>query len=86
MFNNAVLRFLRIFVLRYFVPYGNMDQMAEVLLKDRLKQWRGKRSLKEAAAALGVDYPTYRKYETGKRNPCKLAAQQLDRMLLERMP
>jgi transcriptional regulator with XRE-family HTH domain len=60
--------------------------MAESLLKYRLKKWRGSRSLKEAAAALGVDYPTYRKYETGKRNPCKLAAQQIDQLLLQRTP
>jgi hypothetical protein len=55
--------------------------MAEALLKDKLKKWRGSRSLKEAAADLDVDYPTYRKYETGKRNPCKLARAELDRRL-----
>lgn len=58
--------------------------MAEVLFKDRLKQWRKNRSLKEAAADLGVDYPSYRKYETGKRTPCKLALAELDRRMIEK--
>lgn len=68
-------------MLDLFVPIGNIATVSGTLLKDRLKKWRGSRSLKEAAAALGIDYPTYRKYETGKRNPCKLAAAELDRRL-----
>jgi transcriptional regulator with XRE-family HTH domain len=56
------------------------------LLRVRLKAWRGKLSQKEAAAKLDVHYPTYRKYETGKRTPSKLAAAELDRRLVERKP
>lgn len=61
--------------------------MAERPFKDVLKEWRLKMSLKEkmslkqAADVLGVDYPSYRKYETGKRTPCKLAKAQLERMM-----
>ena len=62
---------------------GTWLEMAEALLKDRLKEWRGDRSLKEAAAVLKLDYPTYRKYETGKRSPCKMAMRYLDQLLLE---
>ena len=60
--------------------------MAEALLKDRLKKWRGYRSQKEAAAALKMCYPTYRKYETGHRTPCKLAMRYLDQLILEVKP
>ena len=54
-----------------------------VLLKDRLKLWRGKLSLKEAAAKLDIDYPSYRKYETGKRTPCKLALREIERRIAQ---
>lgn len=54
--------------------------------KDRLKAWRGALSLKEAAAALDIDYPTYRKYETGKRTPCKLALAEIERRMVEDRP
>jgi transcriptional regulator with XRE-family HTH domain len=47
----------------------------------QLKAWRGKRSLKEAAAALDVDYPSYRKWETGKRTPAKLSLCELERRM-----
>jgi hypothetical protein len=57
--------------------------MNESLFKDRLKKWRGKRSLKEAAAVLKLEYGLYRKYETGKRSPCRLATLYLDQLLLE---
>jgi hypothetical protein len=49
--------------------------------KTKLKKWRGQRSLKEAAAAIDVDYPSYRKYETGKRTPCKLALAEIERRM-----
>lgn len=52
-----------------------------MLFKEKLKQWRGKRSLKEAAAVLGIDYPSYRKYETGKRTPCKMAKPEIERRM-----
>lgn len=52
-----------------------------MLLKDRLRKWRGKRYQKEAAAALDLPVPTYRKYETGKRTPNKLAMAELNRRL-----
>jgi len=62
-----------------------VSEQCAVLFKDRLKLWRGKKlSLKEAAALLDVDYPTYRKYETGKRTPCKLALAEIERRLVER--
>src|SRR5215813_3192643 len=56
-------------------------QMATLLLAEKLKAWRGRLSLKEAAAKLDIDYPTYRKYESGKRTPCKLALAELQRRL-----
>lgn len=80
MSNDEPIRFMRIFVVDFYVPIRNSAQMA-ALLKDRLKAWRGKRSLKEAAADLGVDYPSYRKYETGKRTPHKLAMAELERRM-----
>jgi len=46
-----------------------------------LKEWRGKRSLKEAAADLNIDYPSVRKYACGKRTPCKLARAELERRM-----
>lgn len=61
-----------------------MPQSVALLLKDRLKEWRGRYSLKEAAAVLDIDYPTYRKYETGKRTPSKLALAEIERRLQER--
>lgn len=53
------------------------------LLADKIRQWRGRLSLKEAAAALDVDYPTFRKYASGKRTPCKLALAELERRMNE---
>ena len=37
--------------------------------------WRGKKSVKEAAAILDLDYPTMRKYACGKRTPAKLVVE-----------
>jgi len=54
--------------------------MAE-LLKDKIRAWRGKLSLKEAAAVLDIDYPSMRKYAAGKRTPCKLALIELERRM-----
>ena len=54
--------------------------MAE-LLKDRLRQWRGKRRQKEAAADLDVPVATYRKWEYGDREPNTLAQAELDRRI-----
>lgn len=53
------------------------------LLADRLRLWRGKRYIKEAAAILGLPMGTYRKYEEGKRTPNKLAMAELERRLQE---
>lgn len=53
------------------------------LLADRLRQWRGKRYIKEAAAILGLPMGTYRKYEEGKRTPNKLALAELERRITE---
>ncbi len=55
-----------------------------MLLSKRINAWRGKLSLKEAAAKLDIDYATFRKYASGKRTPCKLALAELDRRLSER--
>jgi hypothetical protein len=52
-----------------------------VLFKDALKLWRGSRSLKEAAAVLDIDYPSYRKWETGKRTPVKLSQLEIERRM-----
>jgi len=51
------------------------------LLKDQLREWRGKRRQKEAAADLDIPLPTYRKYEYGKRTPNKLALAELTRRM-----
>jgi transcriptional regulator with XRE-family HTH domain len=53
------------------------------LLADRLRLWRGKRYIKEAADILGIPIGTYRKYEEGKRTPNKLALAELERRLEE---
>ena len=50
-------------------------------LKDQLREWRGKRRQKEAAADLDIPLPTYRKYEYGHRNPNKLAMAELKRRM-----
>lgn len=50
-------------------------------LKDRLREWRGKRRQKEAASDLDIPLPTYRKYEYGKRTPNKLALAELLRRM-----
>jgi transcriptional regulator with XRE-family HTH domain len=54
-----------------------------VLLSDRLKRWRlGKKLLiKEAATTLDIPNGTYRKYESGKRTPNKLARLEIERRL-----
>ena len=62
---------------------GTLGEMADVLLKDRIKEWKGKRSLKECAAALDIDYPSMRKYATGKRTPSKLALAELERRMAQ---
>jgi Helix-turn-helix len=51
------------------------------LLKNRLREWRGKRRQKEAAADLDIPVPTYRKYEYGKRTPNRLALAELNRRM-----
>ena len=60
--------------------------MADSLLKDRIRKWQGKRSLKECAAILDIDYPSMRKYATGKRTPCKLALIELERRMAQAGP
>lgn len=45
---------------------------------ETIRKWKGDLSLKEAAALLGVDYPSFRKYACGKRTPGKLARQMLE--------
>lgn len=62
---------------------GTLVEMAESLLKDRIKKWQGKRSLKECAAVLDIDYPSMRKYATGKRTPRKLALAELERRMAQ---
>lgn len=49
--------------------------MSELTFAKQIKLWRGKLSLKEAAAILEIDYPSFRKYACGKRTPSKLAAE-----------
>jgi DNA-binding transcriptional regulator YiaG len=61
---------------------GQSAQMA-VLLKDLLREWRGKLRQKEAADKLEVPYATYRKWETGKRTPTKFTELELRRRLRE---
>lgn len=56
--------------------------MPEPTFKEKLKAWRGRLSLKEAAAKLDIDYPSYRKYESGHRTPCKLARAEIERRML----
>lgn len=51
------------------------------LLKARLREWRGKRRQKEAAADLDVSLATYRKWEYGRRTPNKLALAELERRM-----
>jgi hypothetical protein len=46
-----------------------------------LKEWRGDRIQKEAASALDIPAPTYRKYEYGKRTPNKLSMIELKRRM-----
>ncbi len=53
-----------------------------LLLKNKLRLWRGDLRQKEAAAILDLPLPTYRKYELGKRTPNKLALAELERRLL----
>lgn len=50
-------------------------------LKDRLREWQGKRRQKEAAADLDIPLPTYRKFLYGKRTPNKLALAELLRRM-----
>lgn len=40
---------------------------ANEVYRARLKQWRGSRTQREAAAALGISVWTYRNYEQGQR-------------------
>jgi hypothetical protein len=51
------------------------------LLPFKLREWRGKRYLKEAAAILDIPLPTYRKYESGERHPNNLAEAELKRRM-----
>jgi hypothetical protein len=51
--------------------------------KRKIRLWKGDLSLKEAAVKLGVDYPSMRKYATGKRTPSKLAMAELERRMVE---
>lgn len=53
-------------------------------LAEKIKNWRGKRNLKEAAAELGIDYPSFRKYAAGKRTPGKLALMEIGRRMEEK--
>lgn len=50
-------------------------------LKAKIARLRGSRSLKEFAADVGVDYPSFRKYACGKRTPRKLGMAELDRRM-----
>jgi DNA-binding transcriptional regulator YiaG len=44
--------------------------MADVIVwKDRIRQWRGRLTQKEAADILGVPTATFRAWEYGKRQP-----------------
>lgn len=56
-----------------------------MLLKDKLRIWRGKLYQKEAAEILGIPLATYRKYESGKRTPNKLALAELERRIGEQV-
>lgn len=51
------------------------------MLKDRLREWQGTSSQKEAASDLGIPLATYRKFLYGKRTPNKLAMAELGRRM-----
>jgi len=51
--------------------------VAELLFKNLLRNWRGKRYQKEAAILLGVPVQTLRKWEYGKRTPTKITQEAL---------
>ena len=55
-----------------------------MLLPEKLKLWRGKTPWKAAAAILDIPFGTYRKYESGKRTPNKLALAELERRMAEK--
>ena len=54
-----------------------------MLFKEAIKQWRGARYQKEAAADLDIPVSTYRKYENGKRTPSSVAMAELLRRMEE---
>jgi DNA-binding transcriptional regulator YiaG len=53
----------------------------EIAWKDRVRQWRGRLTQKEAAAALDVPATTLRAWEYGKRQPKKASAQEFERRM-----
>lgn len=55
--------------------------MTELTFAKKIKRWRGKLSLKEAAAALDIEYSYFRKYSCGKRTPGKLAMETIERRM-----
>lgn len=46
-------------------------EISAVSFAEKVKRWRGKRNMKEAASDLGIPYETYAKYESGTRKPHK---------------
>jgi len=56
--------------------------MADAILwKDRVREWRGKLTQKEAADILDVPATTLRAWEYGKRQPKKASAQEFERRM-----
>ena len=41
--------------------------VTELMTKEQLREWRGKRTQKEAALAMDIPYNSYCKYESGER-------------------
>ena len=60
---------------------GNYNMPAEIAWKDRVRQWRGKLTQKEAADIIGVPAPTWRAWEYGKRTPKKASAIEFERRM-----
>lgn len=50
---------------------------------ERLREWRGKRLQKEAAAALQVALSTYRNWEQGMNTPNEMARRWLEERMAE---
>lgn len=59
--------------------------MADSLLPDELRKWRGHRRQKEAASALGVSVRTYQNWENGVNAPAKVCGNCLRKKMKEQL-